>query len=225
MKKFLMALMLCLVSIMSFGQERVNRVKLNFVSEGPIIKHVAGWAYDESVGEWVNYENVLDGNKSDAKYMNSIKSYMMSQYLNNIISLQFKTITCNEVPYYVLIWETWNGAYKYPSIQEDWEYWKIKKFMMFTVEDMEKFRNLTNKPQVIVVPTPKRGRYDERRDEDVIQTEMSSKYPSEQCIVIYKATDGSIRFRFQYFPSVDEIVNEYFELSELDYIRLFSISL
>ena len=30
MKKFLLALMLCLVSIMSFGQERVNRVKLNF---------------------------------------------------------------------------------------------------------------------------------------------------------------------------------------------------
>ena len=225
MKKYFIAIALSLICFITcLGQARINRAKIAFNNSGPTLNKVIGWAYDKSVGEWVDCVNLLEGDKRYKKYATSA-SWMSHNY-NNIIGLQFKTLTCNNVQYYVLVWEKWDGSYKYPNIREDWEYWETKMFMMFTEEEMEKLRNITNDPITIEVPTPSRRRYDsESSDEDVIQTAMNSDYPYKTSIIIYKATDGSIRFMFQEYVSSygDKIDDQYFEISEVDYFNLLNV--
>lgn len=224
-KSIFLAITLSLIcAVTCFGQERVNRGKLSFDNSGPILNNITGWSYDETVGEWVNYKGVLVPGKG--KYNSGIAK---SFHFNNIISLQFKTLTYNNVQYYILIWAKWEGAYKYPYIHVDWEWWKTKNFMMFTKEDMNKLKNLTNEPITIEVPTLSRTSYANTiSDEDVIQKEMGyylDHVHQRKCsIVIYKATDGAIRFMFD-----DDVYNynsinkQYFEITETDYSLLLNV--
>ena len=232
MKYFIAITISFFCTITCFGQDRVNREKITFGNSGAILNKVTGWAYNESVGEWIKFDNLLSSWKGDAKYTEertgTPSRVVMSRRYNNIISLQFKTLTVNDIPYYVLVWEKWTGAYKYPHIKEVWEWWTTKLFMMFTVEDMEKLKNVTNNPITITVPTPSRGRIDTySSDEDVIQTEMNSNIQLKSSIVIYKATDGSIRFLFQ--KDLDSlgrtIEKQYFEITEADYLKLLNVDL
>lgn len=210
----------------SYGQERVNRVKLSFDKEGEILTKFTGWAYNDKEGEWVEYANYIDDDKQNKKYKN-IVTYLMSHRFNNIISLQFKTMTYNESLYYVLVWDKWTGSYKYPSIREDWSYWNSTMYMLFSEEEMQKLKNLTNEPISIIVPTHVRKEYsdyDETSDVDVIQSGITKKYQNMNSITIYKATDGSIRFLFgSKFQSIDTIKKQYFEISEADYLKLINI--
>ena len=139
-----------------------------------------------------------------------------------------ETITYNDISYYVLVWDKWTGAYKYPTIYEDWEYWRTKIFFMFTEKDMEKLRNLTNNPSTIEILTLTRGRLDQNvQDVDVIQYEMNNNFQQKSKIEIYKATDGSVRFLFKegLFSGIHKIETSYFEISELDYNKLMNIKL
>lgn len=224
MKRLFIITTLCLICLAGFAQERVNRPKLSFISEGAVLNTFTGWAYDSGVGEWVDCKNVIEHSKQYSKYANS--ETWKSHTYNNIISLQFKTINCKGTNYYVLVWNKFDGAYKYPHIREEWSYWKIKLFLMFDEYNMDKLRNLTNDPIIIEVPTAKQRRYSDAADVDIIQTEMESSYQSKSNIVIYKATDGSIRFLFKdyiYRSIGTGIDKEYFEISEEDYLKLIDI--
>lgn len=223
MKKSLLLLLCMFCTLLCSAQERVNRVKLSFEKEGYILEKAIGWSYDEYVGEWVDCVNVLESEKKNKAYTTS--PLWASGEFNNLISLQFKTITYNNQLYYALVWHKWDGAYEYPNIQEDWEYWRTKVFMMFTQQDIYKLRNLTNKPLTIKVSSPSTDRYNTAADVDVIQSEMNSGYVKQLYLVIYKATDGSIRFLFrQYDWDSYDIKTQYFEITEAEYLKLISIS-
>ena len=214
MKRFFIIITLCLICVASFGQERVNRPKLHFISEGPILTDFTGWSYNNQSGEWVDHHNVISS--STSTYID--KSY----YKNNIISLQFKTIIYKDTPYYVLIWDKWDGYYQYEYIREDWISYKIKNFLMITEDKMESLRNLTNTPITLSIPTPRKSDSESTADVDIIQSSMDSKYTSRTDLIIYKATDGSIRFLFENILDKD-ISKEYFEISEEDYLKLIDI--
>jgi TonB family protein len=223
MKKNLLLLLCMFCTLLCSAQERVNRVKLSFEKEGYILEKAIGWSYDEYVGEWVDCVNVLESEKKNKAYTTS-PSWASGEF-NNLISLQFKTITYNNQLYYALVWHKWDGAYKYPSIREDWEYWRTKVFMMFTQQDIYKLRNLTNKLLTIKVSSPSTDRYNTAADVDVIQSEMNSGYVKQLYLVIYKAIDGSIRFLFrQYDWDSYDIKTQYFEITEAEYLKLISIS-
>ncbi len=231
MKKLFIALMLCMVSIMVFGQDRVNRPKLQFTQEGGVITEFTGWLYNEQCGEWIGCKNTImptyyGCEKKDLAEWEGSKA----DVLNNIISLQIKTLIYNNQLYYVIIWNTWDGAYKYPSIREDWEYWKTKRFLMLTENDMNKLKNLTNTQQKIKVQHILQSRYDSKvMDCDIIQTNMSKSYKDYIYLTIYKATDTNIRFLFEDHTGISRIDNEtkidkqYFEISENDYIKFIDI--
>lgn len=207
-----------------YGQDRVNRVKLSFINEGTTLNNITGWAYDNATGEWIDCVNLLESRKQYKKFAKDPS--WMSRNFNNIISLQFKTIIFNDVPYYVLVWDKWTGEYRYPTIMEDWEYWNTRLFLMFTEKDMKKLRNLTNKPITISVPAPQRSRFSkEIEDVDIIQTSMDNNLYRKVSIKIYRATDGTIRFNFKInniFISSD-IDKQYFEMSETDYNNLIKV--
>ena len=223
MKRIFIITTLCFICVASFGQDRVNRSKLSFNNEGPVLTDFTGWAYDNEVGEWVGCKNVIEHNKRYSKHANS--EIWQSHTLNSIISLQFKTIEYNKTPYYVLLWDKWSGKYTYPHIREDWHHYKVRKFLIVTENDMKILRNLTNKPAIINLPTKTKTNSD-TEDVDVVQTTLDKNYKGSMYLVIYKATDGSIRFIFRDYISTISgtgIEKEYFEISEEDYLKLIDI--
>ena len=224
---FTSILLFILFSLSSFGQERVNRTKVKFNHEGIILNKIVGWAYDDETGEWIDWNNCIKTLKLSKRYRMHTPNdaIFMSNCFNNIISLQFKTIELNNTPYYVLIWEKYNGAYKYPNIREDWLYWKEKIFLIFTEDNMEKLRNLTATPITLALPSSEKSEVGKViKDEDIIQTSINSKFPITRSLIIYKATDGcSIRFKFIKDLHDKDIKKQYFEISETDFKKFINI--
>jgi hypothetical protein len=214
MKKLFIIFTLCLICIASFGQERVNRPKLHFISEGPILTDFTGWSYNNTSGEWIEHHNVISS--STSTYISN------SHYKNNIISLQVKTIIYKDTRYYVLIWYKYDGYYEYEYIYEGWTPYEIKNYLMITEDKMESLRNLTNTPITLYFPTPTKLDVETTADVDIIQTSMDREYILNTGLIIYKATDGSIRFLFKSILDED-ISQEYFEISEADYLRLIDV--
>lgn len=232
MKRFITTVALLLAVAFCYGQERTNRAKLSFCNEGTVLTNIMGWAYNDRIGEWVSCLNRLESDKEQV-HVKSLKEYYMSRIFNNIISLQIKTTICNDTPYYVVVWEKWDGEYKYPHIYEEWEKWRTKYFLMLTKENMDQLRNLANKPIVIDVSTLKKSRYELHIDDvDIIQSEMSHSYHSKISLIIYKATDGSIRFMFEDFHYYDndhekkvaKISKKYFEISDYEFQQFINVN-
>jgi len=64
MKKINLALMiLVLVTNNLIGQTRENRKKIYFHNQSDTIKKAIGWSYNSTLGEWIDYENVICNDK------------------------------------------------------------------------------------------------------------------------------------------------------------------
>ena len=58
--KSLLASLLLLFSLSQvFCQERVNREKLSFSEVSGTLSNATGWAYNTTLGEWIDYKNAL----------------------------------------------------------------------------------------------------------------------------------------------------------------------
>lgn len=227
MKHFITLISIIILSTITlniYGQDRVNRTKLSFQEESTKLTSVTGWGYDNEAGEWIDCQNFIECQK---KYQSYTSPSWISHNDNNIISLQFKTVKYNNNIFHILVWERWDGHYLYPEIYEDWRFYKVKKFMVFTEDDMNKLHNLTNDVYVLEIYTITKG-YDNSNieDVDVIQTGLNKMNDDsiftklrKETIKIYKATDGSIRFAFGY----KNIERAYFEITEKEYMDLITL--
>jgi hypothetical protein len=68
----------------SYSQERVNRQKLVFKEKSLILNDAVGWSYNSTLGEWVDYKNNIDDNKSNN---NKQEPYLVSHNPQNFISI------------------------------------------------------------------------------------------------------------------------------------------
>ena len=100
MKLILIAI--CLVSFTSHGQERINRGKLEFLNESMVLNKSEGWPYNNAIGEWVDYSNLICSDKtyksSDREYKikyNLSGTKLMSRIYQNFNSLQIKSLLFN----------------------------------------------------------------------------------------------------------------------------------
>ena len=185
------------------GQERTNREKLSFVtsSENKLSK-ATGWAYNTTLGEWVDYENVISDDKNyKDKYKSLQGAYMMSHSSQNFQWLWTRTISFKGTLYYVLILEKWSGAYQYPSIQEDWYEFKETIAYVYTKEEYQKLFDIESpvelKTKCKVSMGSKYEKYDETIFLDLIQTELSkvkSAYSPEYTFPVRKSKEGAVRF-------------------------------
>ena len=57
--KFSIFFFLLTISLPGFTQERVNRPKLKFEASSDTLTKATGWAYNETLGEWIDYENTI----------------------------------------------------------------------------------------------------------------------------------------------------------------------
>jgi hypothetical protein len=206
MKKNLKLSLITLLTVVSiiqvFGQERSNREKLSFEATSGTIEKATGWANNTTLGEWIDYENVISDDKDyKVKYKSLQGAYMMSHISQNFQKVQTRTVTYKGTTYYVLIVEKWSGRYEYPSIRENWYEFKETIGYIYTKEEYQKLLNIESlvelKNQYIVNMGSKYEKYDEIKFLDLIQTELSkekNKYSSEYTFPIMKSKEGAIRF-------------------------------
>jgi hypothetical protein len=198
----MMTLMMCLITMLSFGQDRVNREKLSFLDKSNQLTTSVGWSYNTTLGEWVDYNNVIEHDKSyKEKYKSLQGSYMMSHRPENFISIQTKTLVYKEIKYYVVLVEKWNGDYTYPSIKEDWRIYKTMYGYIFTETEYNKLNNifvvLNLETQYMVSMGSSYEKYDEAVFLDKIQTNLSSEkseYSRTYTFPIKCTENGDIRF-------------------------------
>ena len=209
------------MTMVSFGQDRVNREKLSFLDKSNQLTTAVGWSYNTTLGEWIDYNNVITDNKSyKEKYKSSQGSYMMSHRTQNFISIQTKTLVYKDIKYYVLLVEKWNGDYKYPNIREDWRIYKTMYGYIFTETEYNKLNNIDGVMNLKTQYMVSMGSYYEEYDEivflDMIQTNLSpekskyiSKYSDTYYFPIKKTETGDIRF---HVPGIYSLLErEYFE--------------
>lgn len=203
----LLLILLIISSVNCYSQERVNRAKLGFESVSDSIIEAKGWAYNSELGEWIDYDNVINKSKDyKDQYKSLAGKYMMSKSEQNFISLQFKTLSFNNNKYHILIADKWTGSYEYPSIQRGWEEYVERIAYIYTDTEYSKIKNISNEVTEIktlysVTFSLRFDKYDETKLLDLIQTELTkekSKYASEYIFPIIESTEGNIRF---YVPS------------------------
>ena len=165
-----------------FGQDRINRPKLEFSNKSDILTKATGWKYNTTKGEWIDNENVIFGDKieKDSKY--SSIEYILSRQ-RNFISMQIKSLLYNGDNYYVLMIEKWNGYYKYPSISEDWQYHKELMGYIFTENEYKKILSSDMEINLESHYLTEYGWYHDKYDEilflDKIQNTLNNIKPTQ----------------------------------------------
>ena len=214
MKK-LLVLSMVFASFVSYGQDRVNRSKLSFDQSSEMLTNSIGWSYNETLGEWIDYDNVIDKDKNyKDKYKSLQGAYQMSNNSFKFNNLQVKTLVFEGNKYYILIQDKWTGRYKYPSIQQDWV--KFRKVDGLIFNETE-YQNLINYKTInfycVVEYDLEFEDYNETKFLDLIQTELSKpkdsydrKYGSKWAMMITKTKDNKIRFLT---PTILDLIVKY----------------
>jgi hypothetical protein len=185
-----------------FGQERTNREKLTFETSSGILFKATGWANNSTLGEWIEYENVISDDKDyKVKYKSLLGAYMMSSIRQNFQKVQTRTVTYKGILYYVLIIDKWSGKYEYPSIKQDWYSFHQTIGYIYTADTYLKLLNIDSlvelKTKYLVSMGSKYEKYNEIEFLDLIQTELSkdkSNYSAEYTFPVMKSEEGNIRF-------------------------------
>lgn len=213
-----------------FGQERVNREKLNFGEKSEILTKATGWSYNSTLGEWIDYNNVISKDKDyKDKYKSLQGRWMMSRISQNFISIQTKAIDYKGETYYALVIEKWDGRYEYPTIKKDWYTFQETVGYIFSSDEYKKLLNIEGlielKTQYDVSLGSKYQEYENVKFLDLIQTELSrdkSKDPRYYTFPIMKSNEGAIRF---YLPSASlyskyDFEKEYFETDPDNFAKI-----
>lgn len=181
------------------GQERINRQKIYFLEKSDILTKSTGWAYNSTLGEWIDYENVISSNKDyKEKYKSLQGGWFMSRTSQNFLCIQTKTVNFDGTKYYVLIVEKWCGEYEYPAIYEDWYIYKKTIGYVFKENEYLKLQNIEGFLKLKSIYTvsigSKYNNYTETEFLDFIQTDISKNYKMEDVFPVMKTQEGKIRF-------------------------------
>ena len=213
-KQTLIALLMTVSLIQVFGQERVSREKLSFYATSGTLSKATGWSYNSTLGEWVDFENVISDNKDfKEKYKSLQGEYMMSETSQNFLNIQTKSVIYKGTTYYVVIVDKWSGRYEYPTLQQDWYSFNQTFGYIYTKVEYQKLLNIVSlvelKTQYMVSIGSKYEKYDETKFLDLIQTELSqvkSEYSTEYTFPVMKSKEGAIRF---YLPDSFSTYSKY----------------
>jgi hypothetical protein len=223
---------LLLLSTISFSQDRVNREKQEFTSSSIKLDQATGWAYNKDEGSWVEYQNIISSNSY--KNYPSLRggSYHKSRSTNTFEYLQIKKLILEGQTFYFLLIDAIEGSYKYPSIQEDWEQYKVLKAYIFSEEEFNKLKNYQQANVLYSIPA---GSYDYKTGEETIinkfQTAFSDGYVTTPVVGIYslnvkKSDDGkNVRFLLPERSSYPtDFNNNYFEVDIQKFQQLFILN-
>lgn len=145
MKKEILLILLtvvCMVDICAQPRED-GETTAKIVKSSQVVTSIVGWKYDMSQKKWAGYYNTINGHyrRNNNKVPIKLTPSDMS-YCDNVVSLQYKKVMFEGDAYYLLYYTTYSGAWRYPSIYQDWFYGKVTILYVFTPEEYEKLKNL-----------------------------------------------------------------------------------
>jgi hypothetical protein len=201
MNIFKLLLFLVTLSSVLYGQERVNRPKLKFEACSDTLSKAIGWAYNETLGEWVDFENSISDDKNIKKNYSICDLCYKGQ---NFLKLYTKSTFYKETKYYIFIVEKCASSFNLD----------VKKVTgyIFNNEEYQKITNIEN-----IVELKSCGRvtvinyansFDENVFLDLIQSEIikeDKEYSPHYIFPLLKSKEGMIRFCLpdffsNYFP-------------------------
>lgn len=218
-KIFIKIVTLCTLLLIfntTWGWERINPQQLIFTKSSQIVTNTIGWT--KGVDGWIGHPNCIKQTNIGSG------SYMLS-HNKNFSTLQFKTVIYNDVEYFVLIMPFWTGGYKYPTIYEEWRYWEEVQMMIFSKQEYLKLFELENSNVDNINISEYiycRTYCSNRSILNIIRSTLESNYKSFHTFLIYKASDGSIRFNYTY-PDLmfkKNISSAYFECQKEEWDKL-----
>jgi hypothetical protein len=216
--KFSIFFFLLTISLPGFTQERVNRPKLKFDSSSDTLTKATGWAYNETLGEWIDFENSISDNKNSKQNYKVCDLFYQNQ---NFSKLYTKSILHKGLKYYIFIIE------KCASSTAD-----FKKFdgYIFTDEEYQKLRNLENLVELRtcgkVSQILKSNSIDETLFLDLIQSELLKEekdFTLKDIFPVMKSNEGMIRFYLPDFFWGDNNYNfdkAYFEVDPKSFSKI-----
>ena len=232
-KKTTSLIILLLFSITVFSQSRTNRKKLTFINSSEKLTSSTGWSNNETLGEWIDYENVICNSKDyKTKYKSLRGRYMMSKREQSFLGIQTKTFYFNEIQYYIIMIEKYDGRYEYPSIQQDWYSWKEVQGFVFTENEYKKLLELDGEVKLETQYRVDIGstydKYNETTFLDLIQTKLNTElsYSSTYTFPILKTTSDNTEVIRFYVPesfssySMYNFDKEYFEVSPQEFDKI-----
>ena len=125
------------------GDERIDKpYYYKIIQSSPIITNIVGWSYDSSNEKWAGYYNALIGIYRENNKKPIRASLDQLGGYEDISSMQFKKITYNETPYYLLYIKKWEMWYSYPSIYRGRNNYEDYSIFVFTEEEYNKIWDL-----------------------------------------------------------------------------------
>ena len=88
MNKIIYLLIFLLFPMNLFSQSRINREKITFSGSSQMIKLATGWSYNEKLGEWIDYKNVIS---DDKMYKTTYKSLVGGYLSENLFIFSLKS--------------------------------------------------------------------------------------------------------------------------------------
>lgn len=196
--KFSIFFFLLTISLPGFTQERVNRPKLKFEASSDTLTKATGWAYNETLGEWIDYDNAISDEIKPKKLYTFCEIHSLKPNFKKIYT---KKIIFKDEKFYVLIVE------KCATYLED-----LIGFDGYIFTDME-YQKLSNLENIVELRTCgkvsqilKFNSIDETLFLDLIQSELlkeEKNFTSSFIFPVMKSNEGMIRF---YLP---DLFNEY----------------
>jgi hypothetical protein len=243
MQKLILVLVLAIIGSVVFGQARTNAEKPQFLPvQSEILTKATGWAYNESIGEWIHYNNVISTEK---EYKNERASLaesprMLSHEKQNFISIQTRMFTYKGINYYLLIVRKWVGWYEYPTIHSGWDYAEDIVGYIFSVDEFKKLENINGLVALKAIGGAGGGagrKYNDAAWLDSIQSILMKRTEPEQTGSIFpvlKSEEGNIRFcvpsyvgifdKNPFYESPFNFNKGYFETTPEEFSKLTKVS-
>jgi hypothetical protein len=147
MKKLLVVTGLVLSSMMSYGQDRVNKKPISWDEVSTPFTSAVGWQYSESEGKW----------KSQ---INCICDKVEIKYDQHFYDLQVKSLTFNKNKYYVLIQKKKGVDWEYPTIGRGFRTYTQHVVFLFKDDDFNKLNNIEDNTSINLIKLTDTGWYD-----------------------------------------------------------------
>jgi len=223
---FLLALLFIAVALS--GQQRINKEKLNFDKISGVLKKAKGWEYNETLGEWIDYNNVISQKTyyKEGLYRLLQGRDMMKFYTQNFIKIQTKSVIYKETEYFVLIIDKWNYNIAYGErspFRETYGY-------IFSKEEYRKLHNIENlielKTKYMVSIGTEYQKYNETNFLNMIRTILQTEKSEDSFEYIFpvlKTTEGVIRFYLPENSSSEsgyDFDKKYFETSSKNFSKI-----
>jgi len=225
-------LVILFLPVVLLGQERTNREKINFVKISKPLEKAKGWEYNETFGKWIDYNNVISQNTryKEGIYRLEKGRFMMSNYSQNFIKIQTKSVIYKETEYFVLVIEKWEGEIVDIDVHESqWRSYRQTDGYIFSKEEYQKLHNIENLVELktkYMVSIGESEKYNEAKFLALIQTALEagkSEGSFEYIFPVLKSTEGAIRFYLPEHSSSNSKYNfdkKYFETSLKNFSKI-----